>query len=433
MATTRIWAVKSRLDHMVDYVSNQQKTIDIKQVIDYATNESKTYEREYVSCINCSYLDPYQSMVNTKKQFNDEREILAFHGYQSFEIGEVNADIAHKIGVEYAQRMWGDKYEVVVATHLNTNHIHNHFLINATSFVDGKRYQNNYKELYEMRKINDEICKEYDLSIVDKQKNHGKSKSQYYVEKTYRDIVKEDVDNAVNCSFVFSQFTNELELMGYEIKITENNISVKHPCYDKFIRIKSFGRDYTNEAIKERVYELYKSKPLFSTIYDKKKFNIQPFIKKYEYRRLFGLPRLYINYQYKIGLIVKNNRKTVKHKEELKDAWKHINEITDQTILICKNNIESVEQLNKFKEDTALAIEVLTKYRQTLRNDMKKCMNEEMCLNYKQQIDYISKLLKIFRKDIRLCEGVEERCKYFELFEKEKERNINKRSKEYSR
>ena len=127
MATTRIWPVRSRLDNMVDYVSNREKTIDIKQVIDYTTNDFKTVEKEYVSCINCSYLDPYQSMVNTKKQFNDNIEILSFHAIQSFDAGEVDANSAHEIGVEYARRMWGNRYEVVIATHLNTQHIHNHF------------------------------------------------------------------------------------------------------------------------------------------------------------------------------------------------------------------------------------------------------------------------------------------------------------------
>ena len=116
MATTRIWAVRTRLDHMVDYVSNIEKTIALESVVDYATNERKTLAKEYVSCINCSYHDPYFSMVNTKKQFNDDKQILAFHAYQSFEAGEVDAELAHKVGVEYAKKLWGDRFEVVVGT-----------------------------------------------------------------------------------------------------------------------------------------------------------------------------------------------------------------------------------------------------------------------------------------------------------------------------
>lgn len=228
-------------------------------------------------------------MINTKKQFNDEREILAFHGYQSINAGEVDAKKAHQIGVEYAKRMWGDKYEVVVATHLNTQHIHNHFLINATSFVDGKIYQKNYKDLFEMREINDEICREHNLSVVEKHKSHSKNKNQYFAEKTYKSLVKEDVDEALKVSFTMKQFINEMKLTGYEIKITDNNISVKHACFNKFICLKSIGNDYTNDAIVDRILDMNKEEPLYSTYYDKKSFDVKPYFTKYQNKQLTGL------------------------------------------------------------------------------------------------------------------------------------------------
>lgn len=398
MATTRIWAVKNRLDHMVDYVSNQEKTIDIKQVIDYATNDFKTYKKEYVSCINCSYLDPYQSMVNTKKQFNDEREILAFHGYQSFDAGEVDAKKAHQIGVEYAKRMWGDKYEVVVATHLNTQHIHNHFLINATSFVDGKRYQNNYKDLFEMRKINDEICREYNLSVVEKQKSHSKNKNQYFAEKTYRLLVKEDVDEALKVSFTMKQFINEIKLTGYEIKIIDNNISVKHACFNKFIRLKSIGNDYTNDAIVDRILDMNKEEPLYSTYYDKKKFDIKPYFTKYQNKQLTGLQRLFIHYQYVLGILPKDKRKTIKYSEELKKAMKHIDEISEQTIFVCKNNISDISGLNQYKENAGAKLNELIKQRQMLRNKVRRCSDDQQLTDYKNKISSITSQIKFLEK-----------------------------------
>ena len=109
-------------------------------------------------------------MTNTKKQFNDNKEILAFHGYQSFEAGEVTPELAHQIGVEFANKLWGDRFEVVVATHLNTEHIHNHFLINATSCVDGKRYCNTNKDIHNMREVSDGLCRKYHLSVINKTK-----------------------------------------------------------------------------------------------------------------------------------------------------------------------------------------------------------------------------------------------------------------------
>lgn len=121
MAVTGLWAVKGRLDHLVSYVSDPLKT-----VIQYTTDSGKTLDKEYVTYSNCSYVDPKSSMENIKKMFNDESKILAFHGFQSFEEDEVNADLAHQIGVEFAEKMWGERTEVIVTTHLNTDNIHNH-------------------------------------------------------------------------------------------------------------------------------------------------------------------------------------------------------------------------------------------------------------------------------------------------------------------
>lgn len=151
MATTGMWAVKNRLDHLVNYVSNPYKTIGLETVIDYTTNGEKTIEKRYVTYLNCLFDNPKLSMVNTKRHFHDESEILAFHGYQSFEEDEVNADLAHQLGVEFAKKMWGDRFEVIVSTHLDTDNIHNHFLLNSTSFVDGKRYCNTYNDIQNMR------------------------------------------------------------------------------------------------------------------------------------------------------------------------------------------------------------------------------------------------------------------------------------------
>lgn len=115
MAVTGLWAVKSRLDHLLNYVSDPLKT-----VIQYTTDSGKTLDKEYVSYLNCSFSDPKSDMENTKKIFHDESKILAFHGFQSFEEDEIDADLAHQIGVEFAEKMWGDRFEVIITTHLNT-------------------------------------------------------------------------------------------------------------------------------------------------------------------------------------------------------------------------------------------------------------------------------------------------------------------------
>lgn len=126
MATTSIWKVEGRLDHIIDYVMDEKKTIALHQVLEYTMDENKTINHQYVTCINCMQNNPYQSMINTKQQFQDKKKIVCFHGYQSFAEGEVASELAYQIGVELAEKLWGDRYEVVVSTHLNTDNIHNH-------------------------------------------------------------------------------------------------------------------------------------------------------------------------------------------------------------------------------------------------------------------------------------------------------------------
>ena len=139
MATTKLWKVTTNLSNLVDY----------------AKNSDKTEQELYISGINCSPDFIYEEMKTTKERFNKTNGILAFHGYQSFVAGEVTPEVAHEIGLKLANEMWGDKYEVLVSTHLNTNHIHNHFVINSVSFIDGKKYNSCKKNTAELRRIND--------------------------------------------------------------------------------------------------------------------------------------------------------------------------------------------------------------------------------------------------------------------------------------
>ena len=429
MATTRIWAVRTRLDHMVDYVSNIEKTIALESVIDYATNERKTLAKEYVSCINCSYHDPYFSMVNTKKQFNDDKQILAFHAYQSFEAGEVDAELAHKVGVEYAKKLWGDRFEVVVGTHLNTEHIHNHFLINATSFVDGKRYCNTNKDIHNMRNISDEICRKYNLSVIENPQRSGKSRAQYFHEKTLKEMVRESIDFAISVSFTKKQFLNELKIAGYEIKITDKNISVKHPCHNKFIRLKSLGNSYTNERLTERILDLNKEEN--QTIYGKKCFQIKPYFEKMHKGELGKLQRLFLHYQYVLGIIPKDNRVKPKYSEELQEAIRHIDEISNQTILLCKNDIKSIDELQTYVNNVENELNNLIQQRQGYRNQIRRCKDENAKNILKDKAKTLTPDIRRLQKEIALCQKIESRSLEMNKFLNEIEKD--RRTKQHER
>lgn len=148
MATTGFWPVKNRLKEVIDYARNPDKTTDKKYLdedlhnaLRYVENDDKTDKRMYVSGINSPTKRAYQYMMATKQRYGKLGGNVAYHGYQSFVSGEVTPEEAHEIGLETARRMWGNDYEIVVTTHLNTDNLHNHIVVNSVSFRTGQKFE----------------------------------------------------------------------------------------------------------------------------------------------------------------------------------------------------------------------------------------------------------------------------------------------------
>ena len=219
MATTSIWAVKGWLGKVVLYIENPEKTENpqfyrqkdmtdaqtqnLSDVIDYAARSDKTTAaldsesvpilRQLVSGINCLPATARDEMLAVKKRFGKEDGVVAYHGYQSFAPGEATPELAHEIGVKLARKLWDEKYQVLVSTHLDKeNHLHSHFVVNTVSFVDGIRYHRTGKDYYEMRTVSDELCREYGLSVVEKpqlgkSKHYGEWRAEQEQRPTWRD------------------------------------------------------------------------------------------------------------------------------------------------------------------------------------------------------------------------------------------------------
>ena len=246
MAVTSIWSIKGWIGKVIKYAENPDKTKEnnegqisesqsqstqgLEDVITYAVNTEKTrwgqsesMERElvgeseelmeqYVSGVNCAPTTAREEMIAVKKRFGKEDGIVAFHGYQSFAPGECNPAMAHEIGKKLAEELWGGQYQVLIATHLDkANHLHNHFVVNSVSFLDGKRYHRTNQDYRDMRMVSDRLCKEYQLSVV-QQPEQGKGK--HYVEwqaeqegkPSYHSMVKADVDEAIRKARTEKQF-----------------------------------------------------------------------------------------------------------------------------------------------------------------------------------------------------------------------------------
>ena len=266
MATTSIWAVKSRMDHVLDYAKNEDKTrnnawseVDyqtMRDVMDYAMNDAKTEKQYYVSGWNC---DPYaarEEMQITKQEFKKEDGILAFHGYQSFKPGEVTPQIAHEIGIKLAEELWPD-HQVVIATHLDKEHIHSHFVVNSVS-LDGRKFNSTKASYRQMRAASDRLCKEYGLSVItEHQEYYPKHYAEWDAEQngqpTWRSSIKVDMDDAIKYSMTFQQFISEMKKKGYVLERRGSFLRIKAPGMQRFVRLRSLGAGYSEEAIQRRI------------------------------------------------------------------------------------------------------------------------------------------------------------------------------------
>lgn len=236
MAVCEIWDVRGRLDHPIDYAENPEKTANPKyteadlqamvDVMEYATNKDKTEQRYFVTGVNCDPTTARDEMMIAKAQWNDESEIVCYHGFQSFKHGEVTPEQAHEVGVKLAQKMWGDRFQVIVATHLNTDCLHNHFVVNSVSFTDGKHYHDNKANLRLLRQRSDELCREYALSVIEHPSGKKKPYALYQAEKngmpTRDNVTRQAVDEAISKSFTLKDFDRIMAEMGYRVSFDPN-------------------------------------------------------------------------------------------------------------------------------------------------------------------------------------------------------------------
>ena len=268
MAVTNLWAVKGNLSAVVKYIENPEKTTarDMDQVMTYISDANKTEQMLYVTGINCEPEIAAKQFLQTKQLWNKEGGRLAYHGYQSFRAGEVDAETAHKIGVELAERLWGDRFEVVVATHLNTGHYHNHFCLNSVSFADGYKYHDTKEDIRRMRDTSDAICRRCGLSVENKpriaqnkRRNYREWKDQQDGKPSLRSSVKAAIDAAIKCSYSLDRFADVMRDMGYVFIVkTETGKWLEYPKLrlpnsDRCVRLKSLGPGYELNDIRRRL------------------------------------------------------------------------------------------------------------------------------------------------------------------------------------
>lgn len=257
MAYDKIIPIRARLDHTVNYILDHAKT-SLAATLDYIGDNAKnTLGQEVLeTAINCQLETVFQDMLATKRRWDKTGGVQGYHLIHSFAPGEVTPLEAHELGVEFATRLLGDRYEAVVSTHLDHDHLHCHILFNSVSFMDGRKFQNTFRDYFrDIRGVSNAISAERGLSVIQPE-SRGKDYSEWQAEKsgkaTLRGLVRRDIDAAIARAFTYQTFWEQLEKLGYAVK---RGPSVKHtavrpPGGVRFIRLSSLGDGYTEEAIR---------------------------------------------------------------------------------------------------------------------------------------------------------------------------------------
>ena len=387
MAYDRIITVRTRLDKCLNYAMNSAKN-----------------ERHLCAAINCNTETAFADMEATKERWNRKGGVLGYHIVHSYKPGEVTAEQAQALGLEFARRLLGDKYEAVVSTHVDRNHLHCHIVFNSVSFVDGSKYLNTFKDYFgDIRGISNDVSRENGLSVIEP-KGQGKHYAEWNAEKqgkpTIRAGIRKDIDAAIAGAFSMAVFFSALEKQGYSIKRGPNikHTAVRPPGGSRFIRLDSLGDSYTEDAIKQRIVEGTKSKPQSPHIpihrYKLKSGNTQ------QRRKLKGFQALYVHYLYYLGIRKPKGKKQLPF--AVREDVKQLDQYRRQFHLLHRYRIETAEQLSILQDALQAEIDSLTDARKPMYKARRKGADVQ------PGIEEINKQLRKLRSELYTCRRIEE-------------------------
>ena len=424
MATTKIWPVKDSLARVVDYAQNPDKTIysNLRKVLHYAANKEKTVEggerAMFVTGVNCNRDTAFQEMQAAKERFGKTGGNVAYHAYQSFKPGEVTPELCHWLGVELAKRMWGDKYQVLVATNFNTGNYHNHFVINSVGLWDGRKFNCGKRAYYQFRQLSDDLCKEYQLSTIKNPK--GKTpRSIYFAEKngepTRYNLMREALDAALKVSVDGNDLRKALREQGYELDAnpTHKYATLRRIGSKKAVRLYRLGEGYDLPALRERIeenrqryaydlgYQRYKPMPVQRP--RSRRLRLKGSFSAV--KKISGFRGLYLHYCYCLGILPKGSKR-FPLSPELREECRRLDAISRQTQLICREKLDTAEDVTGFISGKQAEIKVLGAARQKCYNRLRRCDDGAEISRIKAQRDRLTAVMTVCRKDIKTAENV---------------------------
>lgn len=442
MAVTKIWDIHGRVDKVIAYAINLEKTENadyeelanlhcINDVIKYAADDMKTEEKYFVTGINCDVDTAAEQFKTVKEKYGKTGGIVAFHGYQSFGKGETDAQTAHEIGVKLAERLWGDRFEVIVATHCNTGCFHNHFVINSVSWKDGKRYYDQNKTYSRMRTESDRLCEEYGLSVIYEPKMghipYNAWKAEQEGKLTKFDLYRRDVDAAILGSVTIREFVKRMAAMNYEVVLQGKYARFREVGREKFHRLYKLGENYTLDAIEDRIARNYRGESPFD--------NAEVEAPEYEpqdgqaYKKDIHL--LYVHYNFELSFFLSHPYALKRVHPALREDAKNMERISKQTVFLAKTKIKTTEDLETYKAESEAEMHTLSEKRQTLKNQLKREIRagDDVAVDKtKAELSALSMRMKELRGEVGLCDGIAARsssmteCISYMVKERETER-----------
>ena len=425
MAVTKIWNIRGKAGSPLTYIANPEKTEReftepekqaLQDLIAYTTNEDKTEKFYYTTGINCDVEFARDQFDTVKMRFTKPDGNVAYHAYQSFKEGEVTPDEAHAIGVQLAKELWGDRFQMVVATHVNTRCVHNHIVINSVSFRDGKKFHDCRDTYRLLRETSDRICLERGLSIVENPKGKGISQYVYKMEKagmpTRYNVARQAIDESIALSLTIEEFKAELRKRGYNYRFDPQRKywTITPPGWKKAIRIHQLGSDYTRESIERRIYEndpSVRQERLRQNYRMPIHYNLRRRIDRIMGRS--GLEKLYLRYCYELGYLPKYLQNPTKLHILLKEDLLKCDQYSEQAKLLCKYHVNTDEDLSLLMEKIEAKMTERLSDRNEMRNKARRDLPESEKAAAREKAMELTTEIRELRRELKICGQVQER------------------------
>ena len=404
MAYDKIIVIHSRLDRCLDYVQNDGKT-DLGNAVDYICNPVKA---GFQTAINCTLDNAFLQMQATKQRWDKYGGILGYHIVHSYAPGEVTPEQAHEAGVEFARRLLGDKYEAVVCTHTDRDHLHCHIVFNSVSFLDGKKYRSDFKSYFhDLRDTSNAVSREYGFSVIDSD-GKGKHYSEWNAERsgktTVRDLIRRDIDAALAGSLSYDMLLETLRRQGYTIKRSPKvkHTAIRPPGGQRFVRLNSLGDGYTEldlmQRLNEQRYEPAPTAPVFSA---QKHYTVRRRPRCYPPVKRGSFRALYLYYLY---LLSPRKRKPQKIPVETRAEIRRAKQYRQQFMLLQKYHIDTNPELEMLSDALSNEMQIIADRRKELYALRREQPSEQLDAD----IDALTAQLRPLRRELRLCGKIAE-------------------------